>query len=147
MCAPKVHRLKVCSPAMVLGGDAGNLKTWGLEGGLTMEGTCSWKGCWDPSPSSSSLLCPSYRVHSLAMHSCTDVLLHHRPKSNRASQLWTGTSKTGGKSKPFLFISWFSQIFITITENWLIYLSEVFIQPQILKRRTNQWRNPCPHWY
>lgn len=50
----------------------------------------------------------------------------HRLKSNRVNQSRTETSKTVNPSKPFPFITWLSQIFVAVTENWLTHYLGLF---------------------
>lgn len=50
----------------------------------------------------------------------------HRLKSNGVNQSGTETSKTVNPNQPFPFITWLSQVFVAVTENWLTHYLGLF---------------------
>jgi hypothetical protein len=79
----------------------------------------AWRGLWNTYLFLSLFPFPAATwAASSATHPCHDTLPCHRPKGNRANWLWTETSNMVSPNKPFLLISWSSQMFVTLVESW-----------------------------
>lgn len=92
----------------------------GRVGGVSsLERECLRRGYWNQVPpllfSASNL---SAWTASSTLYSHQDVLLT-TALNNRAKWLWTEMSEVISQNKPFVFWSWFSQAFFTVTERWL----------------------------
>jgi hypothetical protein len=74
-----------------------------------------WREYWNWSPCL-SLLPSHFVVNSFALPCAplSHVLCHHRPLVKGAKCPWTETSKTMNQNRPFLFLSWLSQVFCHI---------------------------------
>jgi hypothetical protein len=90
--------------------------TWlGLVGGLLVIGGMLLKGIMGPQPCFFLFLC-ILKVKWAALLCYTLPLwcaFLQKAESNRSNSPWTETSR------PFLFISYLSQGFVTVTERWL----------------------------
>jgi hypothetical protein len=80
-----------------------------------------------------------------------DVLLpNERHESNGSAKSRIGTSKTMSQSKPFLFMSWLFQVFVTAMENWQdhgnneLSLSKI---PDFLDQSSSLNHDPSPSLY
>jgi hypothetical protein len=93
---------------VLLGG--GTFKKWGLVEGIRSLKVCFWRKYWDSSSFLILSLIPGCCEVNRFLPLCASTM-RYCAQSNRPKWLWTRTCRTVSQNKPFLLVSWLSQVF------------------------------------